>query len=223
MPTGKKLSKKGGSLASDAVVNAVPKAAFPKLDAMFDNKVGGVKLCKVCGKAHALKKCGGKGALVNYNGQLTTPNMLPTSSSPSHTVPVGGNKRGAQLRHISHFTDGSTYSLRNRMIGGEDQKILALGLNYDSAIKAASSHAGPEVKASLSPNDVLSELNLSSLPAPMTKTTSFGAVTDGTGTPFKYGGAMVKKIMADAAAKHSKKKSAKTVKKIANKPKKTKK
>ena len=217
MPTGKKLSKKGGSLASDAVINAVPKGAFPKLDAMFDNKFGGASFCKMCGKkAHGGKKClgGGKGVLVNYNGLLTTPNNLPVSASPSVSVKVGGIKPSAQLRHISHFSDSSAYNLRNRMVGGQDVKPLVLGLNYDAAVKSAANPSGPSVQDHLSANNVLGEIPVSILPVPMTKSTAFGTVTDGTGTNFKYGGGIVKKIIVAAAIKHAAKKSVKAIKKM---------
>jgi len=223
MPCKKKSALKGGSAASDAVMNAVPAPAFDKLNAMFDNtfspKTGGAsskrRLCKVCGKLSlqnhqcSSKRGGTAGVVYNHDGMLAS--KPQEAGLPVRAVDLTGGK-SRSLRHISHFSDSSSYKLRNRLIGGADElPSYPIGLTYN--VTSYASPAGP-TPVPLSPNQVLGEMKVDSVAAPMVKTAALGNITGDLATPFKYGGGVTKKIVMAVAAKHLIKRAVNAVKKM---------
>ena len=222
----KKSALKGGSAASDAVMNAVPAPAFDKLNTMFDNtftapKTGGAsrRLCKSCGKLSlqnhkcTFNKGGTDGVVYNHDGLITDKPIQ--AGLPVRAVHLTGGTKSAgsrSLRHISHFSDSSSYRMRNRLIGGTDKiPDYPIGLTYP--VTSYGNVSGP-TPVPLTPNQVLGDMKVDSVAAPMVKTTALGNISGNLSTPFKYGVGITKKIVMAVAAKHLIKKAAKAVKKM---------
>jgi len=232
MPNTSSSSKKchrGGSAASDAVVNAVPAPAFDKMNTMFDNvfssssQKGGAtrrKVCKHCGKLnlqnHQCNRRGGtEGVAYNYDGMIKSTAIVDgTPVRAVHISPASGGKSKSAhgLRHISDFSDSSSYKLRNRLIGGET-KLEPLPIDLKYPVTTVADKTGP-AQIPLTTSEVLGEMKVDSVVAPMTKTTVYGLVNNDLTIPFKYGGGLTKKIVMAVAAKHLVKKAVKAVKKM---------
>lgn len=161
-------SKKGGSLASDAVTELVSSKAFEKMSMNASNvtKSGGKRkstatgmLCAQCGK----KISGGNGCRV-----------------AAETPKRGGSGGTRMIKNINEYKTASPFKLWNGR-GGNPDKPVSIGLKSDSSITSFDklqgtmyNRAADATVMKILANEVVTG------PIPMNKTAHFGNVT---GTP----------------------------------------
>lgn len=118
---------KGGSVASDAVTGLVDEATFTKMNAMFDNKVGGACPCSGTQQRMKMKHRGGSQANANAKntGNSSIANILGSSTMHAFgSLKTGGSSNtnaGAKLDTIPTLMSSDeslAMSVKNRQIGG---------------------------------------------------------------------------------------------------------
>lgn len=182
---------KGGSVASDAVVELVKPEAFSKLDAQFDNLVGGAK-----------KSAPRKSA------QSKAPTAKPKAAAKKQKGGICA-MCGGHMKHMNDFDDDGLFNLYNKKGGAAP--LYEVKYDYDASM-AKPAH-GLAVDRVLDQGTValMATESPSSLGS-MSKMVQYGNVFDGNNIAFNYsstGGAMKKKVPAAPKAKKSTKAPAK--------------
>ncbi len=189
---------KGGSVASDAVVQLVPANAFKLLNSQFTNVVGGGKKKSPKPKAVSSK---------------------PTKPKKGGMCPMCGGTSAKLMNHINEFDDSGLTQLRNKKGGaGSPSPSPLFDIKYDYANAIMQSPHGDGIDRSMN----LEATRLMTNEAPSVlggfqKSISYGNVTDIPDTNFIYGGAKKtvskKQTKAKSPAKKTKSSGKKAVKK----------
>jgi hypothetical protein len=181
---------KGGSVASSSVEQLISVEAFDKLNAQFDNQVGGKKKSSSKEKKTTTKQS-------NKQGKKTNKDNHSTKEGGFCPVCGGG------MKHINDFDDEGMFNLYNKK-GGASSPTFSMKYDYvDSMMKPVHGDAIPRGlntdMISMMANDSASSLGS------MNKTVQFGNVFDSPKVPFNYtGGSKKQQKKQDNKVKSSK-------------------
>jgi hypothetical protein len=174
---------KGGSVASSAVEGLVQGTTWTKLDAQFDNQVGGKK------KKQAKKT-------TSKSKKTTTKPKQPKQKGGICPVCVGG-----KMKHMNDFESEGLFNLYNKKGGASP----SFPIKYDYSDAMMKPLHGDVINRGLN-TDIMSVMasdSPSSLGS-MNKTIAFGGVVDTPKVPFVYTGGSKKKTTKTTKPKTTK-------------------
>jgi hypothetical protein len=198
---------KGGSVASSGVVDLVNAGAYEKLDAQFDNAVGG-GLKKKMPREKANKQ---KTLTDNNKNKTEKPNRSKkTNKTNNSNKAVKTEKKphvlhggmcpmcGGRMKHMNEYDDTGLFNLYNKK-GGANQMF---DMKYDYNDAMAQSPHGPIINRSVNEQTTAMLANDSpSTLGGLVKSVQFGNVFDTSSVPFTYNGGKGKKTVLKTAKK----------------------
>lgn len=174
---------KGGSVASDSVVELVTSDTFSKLDAHFDNLVGGAKKTTKNTKSKKTSK-------------PKTPEKKTTktvkSVTPKTKKQVGGicAMCGGHMKHMNDFDDDGLFNLYNKKGGAAP--LFEVQYDYDTSM-AKAAHGTPINRLPDQSSIAAMATESPSSFGSMNKMVQYGNVFEGNNIPFSYSGGKSKK------------------------------